>query len=237
VLHVAHVERARGDPLVKSIPQAVCVLGLSSLGMIAMRGAAMLAFEHVRSRAGFDVDDFWRHSLLAAHVSREMAGRMPARVSGLSADQLYAGVLLHDIGQLVLLENLGPAYADVRCSIDPQQDMIAIEDKLIGRNHAVVGAHLVAQWNLPEAVSGRIALHHAAGCTDESAELARIISSSDRIAHAIAGKQCASPAELVRRITDPPQAINAAVLTEIVASATKWYAQVDQHLLRQPTTA
>jgi HD-like signal output (HDOD) protein len=231
VLHVAHVMRERGDPIVKSIPQAVCVLGLSSLAMIAMRGAAMLAFEETQSCGPFDVDEFWRHSILAAHVGRELAGRMPARVNGLSADQLYACVLLHDIGQLVLLRNLGPQYAGLHSHVEAGQDSTRVEDELLGRNHAQVGAQLATQWGLPEPVPERIGMHHVQECPDDRAELARIIATSDRIAHAIASKSRPPPIEIVRSLAKPPQTITTAHLIEVVTSATQWYAKVDLLLL------
>jgi HD-like signal output (HDOD) protein len=117
VLDTANAQRTARDPEVKSIAQAVCALGLSSLGMIAMHGAARLAFEDVQAREGFDVERFWRHSNLSAHIAHEFSGRMPARVSNLSADQLYSCVLLHDIGQLVLLATFDKRYADLRARL------------------------------------------------------------------------------------------------------------------------
>ena len=231
VLHVAHVQRERGDPLVKSIPNAVCVLGLSSLGMIAMRGAAMLAFTDAKSCAGFDVQEFWRHSVLAAHVSRELAGKMSVRVNGLSADQLYACVLLHDIGQLVLLQSFGKKFTEVHGHHEAGQDITRIEDELLGHNHAKVGAQVAAAWGLPEPVPERIGMHHVRNCADDKAELSRLVHCADAIAHAIAHNPTAAPADVVRGIADPPQMISAANLAEVVTNAAEWYAKVDEQLL------
>jgi len=231
VLHVAHAQRVRGDPPVRTISQAVCVLGLSSLGMIAMRGAAMLAFEKAKSCAGFSVEDFWRHSILSAQVAHEMAGRMSARVCALAADQVYACVLLHDIGQLALLIEIGAPYADLRCRLEPGHDDTRLEDERLGRNHATSGAHVAAAWGLPEPVPAEIRLHHVPHRTDGTAELARLIQCSDLIAHAIAAPMGRSAAEIMREIAEPPQTLSSAALVEVVTAATKWYAKVDDLLI------
>jgi HD-like signal output (HDOD) protein len=231
VLHVAHVQRERGDPLVKSIPNAVCVLGLAALGMIAMRGAAMLAFAEAKSCEGFDVGEFWRHSVLAAHVSRELAGKMAVRVNGLSADQLYACVLLHDIGQLVLLQSFGAKFAEVHGHHEPGQDITRIEDELLGYNHAKVGAQVAAAWGLPEPVPERIGMHHVRQCADDQAELSRLIACADSIAHQVATDRSRAPAEVVRAIADPPHMITSANLAEVVADAAEWYAKIDEQML------
>jgi HD-like signal output (HDOD) protein len=223
VLETANAQRTPRDPEVKSIAQAVCALGLSSLGMIAMRGAALLAFEDVRSPDGFDVERFWRHSSLSAHIAHEFSGRMPARVSNLSADQLYASVLLHDIGQLVLLATFGKRYADLHARVERGQDGSRMEQEHFGVNHAAIGAMVATAWGLPEPVPAGIGLHHQSECTGDAAELARIIRTADALAHAVASSPGSTPAELVSVCVDPPRSLQASSLTEVAHAAIKWF--------------
>ncbi len=223
VLEMSNAQRTPRDPEVKSIAQAVCALGLSSLGMIAMRGAALLAFEDVQSRDGFDVERFWRHSTLSAHIAHEFSGRMPARVSNLSADQLYACVLLHDVGQLVLLATFDKRYADLRARVERGQDASRLEDEHFGVNHAAIGAMVATAWGLPEPVPAAIGLHHQSECTGDAAELARIIRTADALSHAIATSPGSTATELVAACIDPPRSLTVSSLNEVAHAAVKWF--------------
>lgn len=230
VLASANSQRTARDPEVKSIPQAVCALGLSALGMSAMQGAARMAFDNVTGTTDFSVEAFWRHSSLSAHIAHEFSRRLPARVSNLSADQLYACVLLHDIGQLVLLGTFGARYADLRARLEHGQDAAKVEEAHFGVNHASIGAMVATAWGLPEPVPARIGLHHQPIGNGDAAELARIIRSADALAHGITRQRGWTPGELVVLCTDPPHSVTAAGLLEVAQAATKWFTEQERAL-------
>ena len=76
------------------------------------------------------------------------------------ADEAYVAGLLHDIGRLALVCQLGKTYErDVLARVRREtQDLAAIEREVLGFDHALLGARLLQSWNIPV-----VAVHAAAG--------------------------------------------------------------------------
>ncbi len=151
---------------VTGIDDAVQLIGLRSLRLLAMTAAVTLQFSVGSSRARW-LDRFWRHALAVAHLAQGLA-----ELRGQPVERAYIAGLLHDIGWLVLATRTGA---------DPDADPDA--DRA-GDDHAAAGAAVARHWHLPTAVAEAIAGHHApAGGASSATSLEDIVHVADALAH------------------------------------------------------
>lgn len=143
---------------VDCVRQAVVLLGLSVIRALALAQCVFRRYEG-RSLGAFSLPAFSDHSLTVAMLARDLANceGAPPDVVG---DALLAG-LLHDVGQVVLAEQLTAEYTAVceraRAGEGP---LDGLELEALGATHAGLGGYLLNLWGLPTPVVEAVALHH-----------------------------------------------------------------------------
>lgn len=143
-----------------STGQACTVLGLRVLENVVLQASVLAQYEHLRRHPGFDLNEVWRHSVLTAQACTLLA-RHARRPLGLRPEELYVCGLLHDIGQVVLLDQLGDDYLDVVGAARVLSVPIErVEVQMLGVDHNQVGALVAEHWRLPPEVVQAIRYHH-----------------------------------------------------------------------------
>lgn len=176
-----------------STAQASDLLGVRVLRNVVTQAAVISRFDHIEDHARA-LAELWRHSHLTAQVSSFLAQR--SRVDlGLSPEEFHACGLLHEIGQIVMLENMGHEYLEVmRHSEADHVPPCLAEEQRFGFNHADVGAMLAVQWGLPAEVVSAVQLHHGPRAAVEQSRPAWLIANANLLAqHAPGG----APADLL----------------------------------------
>jgi HD-like signal output (HDOD) protein len=142
-----------------SIEQASTVLGLRLLRNVVVQAALIHGHEHLRS-LGIDLELLWRRSVLTGRVSALLAKFAHSPFLP-SVDEAYLTGLLHDIGQVVLLDNLGADYVTVVEEARRHQLPLHLAERRdLGMTHADVGGVVASSWCLPNVVRMGIELHH-----------------------------------------------------------------------------
>lgn len=136
---------------VRKISLAVTLLGAKKLNEIATAAAVLDWFEHDSLTA----PEIFRHSSATAALARHIATRC-----GLPAEEMYTCGLLHDYGKLILVQTGDESYAQLIATTAHDDDIYLKERALFGYDHAILGARMLAEWNLPEPLPSVIALHH-----------------------------------------------------------------------------
>jgi HD-like signal output (HDOD) protein len=148
---------ARGlDRTVTSIRTAIRLLGLSAIRSLAL--SLSIPSMHSRAMPRSLLQRYWRVSVTGALVGRELATRLGRPEP---EDDLVAG-LLRDLGMLVLQDVWPDRYAEI---LGGPLDALTLqqchlEEAKLGVNHALVSAHLLEHWGLPEAIVTPIRFHH-----------------------------------------------------------------------------
>ena len=163
---------------VKSIPQAIIMLGLARVRAITVTRALgdfiapAINFRTLRM--------CWRNTLAGAIVAEELA-----KASGIDADLAYLAGLLRDIGRLALLIKYPREY-DTLLAVTAEEhfDLLATERELFDVDHCEAGASVVERFALPPEFADVIARHHEP-LKEGRLCLAALVGCADRLADAI----------------------------------------------------
>ena len=141
--------------------KASAVLGTRVLRNVVTQAAVISKYDHLR-HSGFDLNGLWKHSILVAQTCH-LVGKRSKAMLGLSADEFYVCGLLHDLGQVVLLDCMGKDYLDVvHYARVRNLPLHVAEEQRLGFGHTDVGSVVAQQWGLPTQVQKAIQDHHAA---------------------------------------------------------------------------
>ncbi|MBL3527384.1 MAG: HDOD domain-containing protein [gamma proteobacterium endosymbiont of Lamellibrachia anaximandri] len=138
---------------VNTVKEAIIrVLGLNMVKSLALSIAMCGAFDTSRC-PGFELEKYWYSALGGAALARRLAMKM-APGERPDADGVYLGGLLVDLGVLVLVNSFPQEYSQVlqRQQLEPEGEMVQLEQELIGITSGEAGSWLADRWHLPELV-------------------------------------------------------------------------------------
>lgn len=141
-----------------------------------------------------DMEKFWRHSLLVACVSRILAEHHRCGESR----ELFVAGLVHDIGKLLLLQQIPIEYGALMERSAQGESLIELEQTELGFTHADAGGELLERWKLPPNLVLSVRIHH-----QERAPLTpqNLVAAADSLAHRMDGM------ERDDEVVDPEQSI------------------------------
>lgn len=168
---------------VASIHDAIVILGFRAVGSL-VTAASVTGYFSPPPGVAFDHAEFWRHGIGAALCARHLGG-----MAGFEPETAFTAGLLHDIGILTLLTAVPAHYAEV-LNLRQQEDceVRQAETRLLGFDHARVGAALAERWRFPPEIVHAVAMHHDPGTGREAgdaATLADVIHLANVLAHAL----------------------------------------------------
>jgi len=98
------------------------------------------------TKHAFDHERYWRKSILGALVASELGDN----IAGLNRGDIYVAALMQDVGILVLSEVLGDEYSAMYNTARNHYDLVLLEQRNWGMDHAEAGALLLKKWRLPK---------------------------------------------------------------------------------------
>jgi putative nucleotidyltransferase with HDIG domain len=145
---------------ITSIERAIAIMGEEAVVNATMSDSAKGLFLGELTGYEGDAGSLWRHDLRTAIASRHFAGLCRER---LQPETAFTGGLLHDLGKPILSRFLGTASPVIVEAIEQGRvkGFPEAEEKILGTDHAQVGADLAQRWNLPEVLRDIIRFHHA----------------------------------------------------------------------------
>jgi putative nucleotidyltransferase with HDIG domain len=152
-LRVANSALYRGLVPCESVLMACARLGRNAVREIVVGVATMDMFRDVRSRGA----TIRNHCAGTAAIARTLADEWHLR----SGDQLFLTGLLHDFGKLLCMQAGIESYDGLPPdSLDAPDRLHLVERDRLGYDHAVLGAHVLHAWKIPDAISQVVAWHH-----------------------------------------------------------------------------
>ena len=137
----------------ESVLMACARLGRNAVREIVVCVATMDMFRDVRSRGA----TIRNHCAGTAAIARTLADEWHLR----SGDQLFLTGLLHDFGKLLCMQAGIESYDGLPPdALDTPDRLHLIERDRLGYDHAVLGAHVLHAWKIPDAITQVVAWHH-----------------------------------------------------------------------------
>jgi HD-like signal output (HDOD) protein/CheY-like chemotaxis protein len=140
--------------------EAATIIGLDTLKSLVLSVGIFSQYEQLAVKdRDFSADELLNESLLVAKLAERiaLAEGMPKAM----ADDCFMAGILHDIGLLVLEQNLSEDYVLARkIAMENKLDLSAAEMEVFGANHSAIGAYIIGLWGLPNSVVEAVAFHH-----------------------------------------------------------------------------
>lgn len=139
-----------------SVAEALVRLGTRQTAEVVLSVAALGMFEDTTGVATLIRD----HSVAVAAMARSLASRWGKD----APDSVFTAGLFSDLGKLFALAASDIAYDALEARLLEEPDTVHVMERmLVGWDHAVLGAHLIAAWGLPEELAVSVAWHHQPG--------------------------------------------------------------------------
>ncbi|NDV23284.1 HDOD domain-containing protein [Desulfovibrio sp. JC022] len=144
------------DLPVESLSRAVSLVGTNGVCQLALSVSVMEAFKGEHN-TGFSMADFWKHSLACAVFCRILALQVP----GVSQDKCFVVGMLHDVGQLIMLQQC-PEKIDMAFELRMARGISYCEAESIifGFDHCDLVGSLFKLWNIPPSITAGVVGHH-----------------------------------------------------------------------------
>lgn len=138
---------------VTSVRHAAVLVGTRRLHQVATTAAILDLFETNNETAV----ELLEHATVVGSLCRYLAVHL-----GLPHDELFTCGFLHDIGKLMMLDTEGEKYAELVRNYGGAPDQLhSHERRVFGFDHALLGAHVLKAWNIPDPVPKVVQYHHA----------------------------------------------------------------------------
>jgi len=160
-----------------NLEQAMVALGTDMIKTLVISDSVFQTFNSFPNSGATDLRAFWKNSLMAAVLAREVA----RRIGYAQPEEAYLAGLLHNVGRLALLATAPKEYAFNFTALD-DEDLCAVEQRTLQITHAEAGAWLIERWQLDSFLADSVLYHHEPSERLEAAHpLIRIV----RVAHVL----------------------------------------------------
>lgn len=160
-----------------NLEQSLVALGTDMIKTLVISDSVFQTFNSFPHSNSTDLRAFWKNSLSAAVLGREVA-----RVLDYAhPEEAYLAGLLHNVGRLALLAAAPKEYGFNFTARD-DEDLCAVEQRTLQITHTEAGAWLVERWQLDSFMADAVLYHHEPSARLESSHpLIRIV----RLAHVL----------------------------------------------------
>lgn len=141
---------------VSSLQRAIGYIGYDTIHQLVLSASIIKALE-TKQDAGFDLNQFWKHSIGVAMAAETTARFVHYRTP---ADLFTCG-LVHDMGK-VAIHIIAPEMFTETLAHAKEHNLTLqeAEEKLGNAKHVVIGRELGTKWKLPAAIQSSVAHHH-----------------------------------------------------------------------------
>ena len=156
---------------VNSIEEAVFYLGIRQIRQLTTVTPIIEDFQKLSGKCNFPWREFWQHCIGTAILSREIYSAVEA-----PADESdYVAGLVHDVGKIVMAYSFPDHFAEINRQAQlGEQNLLDLENQILGIDHAELGALYMERHHLPELMVNSARYHH---CPEKAPQFAPIIAS------------------------------------------------------------
>lgn len=146
---------------IKTIPKAIVILGYKTLKNLVLASSSTVLFKRGSDEYGFAENGLWLHSVAVARVARHLAKKWTGFSTDV-ADELFVVGLMHDIGKVILCQELVKYRSEFNVFIKKQNigNVTEMEKEILGIDHCEVGEIIIRKWKIGDDIAAAISNHH-----------------------------------------------------------------------------
>jgi len=142
---------------VESIRDAVAILGIDQVVELALLNASSHTLNRPWRGYGLHEGEMWKHAVSSALIAKDIARKIAPE----SSHSIFTAALLKDIGKSVMDKFLQISSDKIQTLIDQNgYSFIEAEKKVIGTDHAEIGAMIAKIWKFSPKMVKIIRHHH-----------------------------------------------------------------------------
>ncbi len=187
---------------VDTVSRAITIVGIDELTSLIYAITSVESFSRIPDELT-NMSTFWRHSVYTGLVAKSLA----TKLNVLQPERLFIAGLLHDIGTLVINARFPELARDIIEDAGGEEEhLYKMEQKLIGFNHATLGALMLEEWKLPKTLCESVQFHHEPMNSKHATMDACIL----HVSNVLANRSCVGSYCEIISVTDKilPEAIN-----------------------------
>ncbi len=171
---------------IMTVQDAIVLLGFNATRNTVMTISVIRTMNHKSDVDGFDVQEFWKHSIATGIVSRFIAKK-----TKVDPDKAFIAGIVHDIGKIVLEQYFKEELQKVlKLMQTKKKSFYEAELEVYRGTHCDLGSYLADKWNLPVPLIEAIDLHHTPGEATEDPQLVSVVHIANSVAKGLG--YCAS---------------------------------------------
>ncbi len=187
-----------------NLDQALMAIGTDMIKTLVISESVFQMFNDFSRPGTIDLRGFWKHSLTAAVMARDIAVKMKHP----HVEEAYLAGLLHDVGRLGLLAAAPQEYA-VNFHAKDDAKLCWVEQRTLQITHAEAGATIIERWQMDSFLADAVQYHHEPATRVANAHplirivmLAHLMSGADTEQETLeeAGKLCGLEASDIEEI-------------------------------------
>lgn len=168
---------ARPKPF-ESVRQAVVYLGMDEIVDLVLMSNSAGNLKRAQKGYALEAGQLWRHSVSSALISRELSQKLKLANTHL----VFTSALLKDIGKVVLEQYVGAHAKDIHTLVEQDKlSFIEAEKRVIGIDHAELGAMTAKIWRFSPEMVDIIRHHHQPGKALKAKQEAVVVHLGDTV--------------------------------------------------------
>jgi putative nucleotidyltransferase with HDIG domain len=141
----------------ESIKDAVNMLGTDQIIELALVRSSAQVLSGDRKGYGLEQGDMWRYSVYSAVIAKQVAGRLGLE----NKSTIFTAALIKDIGKIILEKYVFKDFQKINTLVkDSGYSFREAEKKVIGIDHAEMGALIAKIWKFSPRMIKLIHHHH-----------------------------------------------------------------------------
>ena len=148
-----------GTPRHVSEPaQAASLLGIDIIKSMVLSTQIFSKFEE-KNLKHLNLEVLWNHSMSVGAFAKQIV--IEEGMDKKAADEAFMAGILHDIGKLIMADNLPSAY-ELASNLSHHENIpfFNAEKNALNASHAEIGAYLLGLWGTSDTIIEALAFHH-----------------------------------------------------------------------------
>lgn len=162
---------------IETLKDATVILGLKEISGLILSLSVNEFFKR-QNAPGFNGPAFWEYSVRAA-----FAAQIVSEVTERRDPASFVTGLLHDLGKLVIVQNLSEDWPAIHRLIEDEEIRdVEAERRVLGADHGLIGWWVADHWQLPARMAEAIGFHHEPEKARNCRDLAAILNIAEAVA-------------------------------------------------------